>query len=817
MKTGSIGNIRVEAAKGTKNIHNFSHNLYTSCGFGEVSPTKCLHCKPDSKTNLKEEFLCYLADINAPTYGHVSVNFWHYFVEYEDLFSIFPQLLAQTPVYNVGRDMNDPNNNGMVVPQQLPWVPRNLLSLMPLVGAHMTVYKVTGAAGNNRTIQMPVWAMNNASQSNGATAEYLKLRSDIKNYIVAKYGGDGNLNDYLSRQGVRINGMDLGVDTLAIDVRALVDNSLLNYAGYMRIPLGNPNDHSIGEHLDASGAVILEESGIDVAPVSIQSADFIIEREFNIPNVITTSDRYIFAFRMHAFGKRLYKIMKGLEFQEDFTAIQPCSIAPFMATFKAYWHSFGLEYYENYENTYCAMISRLFDSTGGQMKAFHMLFAEDGTINTLTAEDKIAMQYVKGFLFHLGTMWYTEAQDYVSAQQHEITNSASVDATFVRSFTPLQNAIGVGNVNPVLEPNTNGANPTDTLGTNNHAYIDNVLHGELSAEILKKLYLYTNRNTIAGKRVRELLEMQGLGKWADAQRIRFIGHDSKDVDFDQVVSTANTFDGLDGDLLGGRGGRGQAYHEGGSHYYHNDNEGFLITLIAVIPDAGYTQVMNNAFECLKKFDFYQHDFDGKGYEATRIKYINGERPIKLLDATTGAEPVDDTERVFGFAPRMSKFKYAANILSGHFAKRSTRDYFLTYCTDKFIDVGEVNTTYEGNTGSLANGDFRKVVTFGQIFPFDQFPLAGPHWRFTTRYPWLGHFERIFANLGDSTKVAANDALHGVEFLIRAWEYLNNEEDGFSIMATIKIRQRNDMLQIADSYETTDDSNEGHTNMNTSKA
>lgn len=815
MKTGSIGNIRVQASKGSSNVHNFSHNLYTSCGFGEVSPTKCLQCDADSKTNLKEEFLCYLADLNAPTYGHVNVNFWHYFVEIEDLFSIFPQLLAQIKIFNVGRDPNDPNTNGMNIPIELPWVPRNLLCMMLLIGASVSVYKVRTSLNGSRYLELPVFQDGNATQIATYSTFQSKFRDDLNAFCQWKSGLTST--EFLSTSPVRINGFDLGIDTLGIDVRALCDCSLANLPTLMRIPLSNISGNNLGERYYADGTLYTSYDGVDQAPVTIEGADFIIERDFRTP-VSTDTDpdsyKYVFAFRMHAFGKRLFKIFKGLEFQEDFTDDTPQSLAPFMATFKAYWNSFGLEYYENYENTYAAMISRTYDSTAGQMRRFYALFAEDATFTGITQEEKIALYYVKGFLFHLGTMWFTDSQDFVSAQQHEITNSPSVDSTFVRSFTPLVNAFSA-NGNPVLENPTDGADPTGTFGTNDHAYIDNVFHGQLSSEVLKKLYLYTNRNTIAGKRVRELLEMQGLGKWADKQKIRFIGHDVKNVDFDQVVSTANTENNGKGDLLGGRGGRGQAYQEGKSHFYHNDNIGYLITLCAVVPDAGYTQSHNPAFDCLKKYDFFIRDYDGLGMEATRIKQINGERPVKLLN-DDGSEPSQDTERVFGFAPRMSRFKYCANILSGHFAQRSTRDYFLTYNTDKFLDVGEVSVTSDTYTGALAAGTYTRKLVFTQVFPYSEFPLAGPHWRYVARYPWLGHYTRIFAALGDNVS-RFNSVIKSIAMLRRGWEYLNSEEDGFSIMATVSIRQRNKMLQIADSYETTDDSNEGKTNMNTSKA
>lgn len=818
MKTNQIGNVRVFAQKGHSNRHNFSHNVYTSCGFGEVQPVFFKQCEADSKTLIKNEFLTYLANLNAPTYGHVKQEFWHYFVELEDLFTIFPQLMAQTEVPNISGDMVIPK----VQPEQLPNVSRNILSLLPLIGSHCTVYRVENALNDNRQLMYVPDKVGDVNQATTQAAFLNELNDSMKAYVNNKTLGSG-AHDMMTP--IVVSNMNLGYPSVAFDIRALIDN--VNVDGNMTlgsypmpIALSVPNVGYLTEVRNADDSTQLTAGGVDVAPVDLDSADFIIERDFDWDGNHPQYKRYVFAFRMHAFGKRIYKILKGLGFQEDFSSPEPCSIAPFLALFKGYWGSFGIEWYENYDNTYGSVICRNFDSSGGQSRQFDAMFINHPD-SGLSYDANFACEFVKGFFFSLGSLWVTDSQDFVSANQREITNSASIDNTFIRSFTP----VGSLTQNPVDQPFVPaGAQPTSAFGENGYAYIDNIFHGQLSSEVLKKQYLYTNANTIAGKRIRALLEIQGLGHWADKQKIRFIGHDSKEVDFDQVVSQANTLQqsggNVTGDMLGGRGGRGQIYSEGQKHYFHNSNIGFIITLCAIVPDAGYTQQWNSAFDCISKWDFFNRMFDGAGYEATRIKQINGERPIKLLNHD-GTEPIGDTERTFGYIARMSKFKVQGNVLSGHFAKRSTRDYFLTYNTDRVLQVGEINKSYdklEAKTsfnGSNVNYGAR-VVEFNQVFPFSEFPLAGPHWRYTTRWPWLGNFSRIFASVGDNGE-KYHTPIDGATLMFYAYEYVNNEEDGFSVMATLSVTQNNQMLQIADSFETTDDGNDGKTNTNISKA
>lgn len=822
MKTNQIGNVRVFAQKGHANRHNYSHNVYTSCGFGEVQPTFCRLCDADSKTLIKNEFLTYLANLNAPTYGHVKQDFWHYFVEMEDLFTIFPQLMAQTQVPELTGGSGVLLGHAKVQPQHLPNVSRNILSLLPLIASHCTVYRVENSLNDGRQLMYVPDEVGAVNQATTQAAFLNELNGSMRSYINGKTGG--NLTtDYLTARTV--TGMDIGYPSIALDIRALIDNvSIDGYAlrSYdMLLPLSVPNAGYLTEVRNSDGSTQLTAGGVDVAPVDLDSADFIIERDFNWDSHHPANKRYIFAFRMHAFGKRLYKILKGLGFQEDFTSSENVSIAPFLALFKAYWGSFGVEWYENYDNTYGSIICRNFDASGGQSRQFDTMFIETSS-PSLPYDAQFASTFVKGFFFSLGSLWVTDSQDFVSANQREITNSASIDSTFIRSFTPVGNLTQ----NPVNQTTTaTGAQSTSSFGEQGYAYIDNIFHGQLSSEVLKKQYLYTNANTMAGKRIRELLEIQGLGHWADKQKVRFIGHDSKEVDFDQVVSQANTLQQsggtISGDLLGGRGGRGQIYFEGNSkHYHHNANIGFIISMCAIVPDAGYTQQWNSAFDCIGKFDFFNRMFDGAGYEATRIKQINGERPIKLLNHD-GTEPIGDTERTFGYIARMSKFKVQGNVLSGHFAKRSTRDYYLTYNTDRVLQVGEINKSYdqlEAKTsfnGTSVNYGAR-VVEMNQVFPFGEFPLAGPHWRYTTRWPWLGNFSRIFASVGDNGE-KYHTPIDGSTLMFYAYEYVNNEEDGFSVMSTLSVTQNNQMLQIADSFETTDDGNDGKTNTNISKA
>lgn len=787
MQTTNLGKVAIKNDGVSRSKEPLNRNIYGSCGFGEVSVHQLLQLEPDDKTMINNETLLYLASIISPTYGHVNLKFWNYFVQMTDLTKNYKEFLAQTNVRRSG---------GLFVPTQLPHAPRNLVALMFLYGAHMTAYEVSVDPSGTRTYTTP-------SGTYGNPSEMAKLATFYGN-LVARSGGlfsSGTQNSFL------------GYYSLHVDARALVDfsfedSSWNNYVTDMWIPLSNPSEFTVGEIIGNGGSPLLGADGVDIEPVTIDGADFLIERDFVYNG---TTYHYAFAFRMHAFGSRIYKLLKGAESQEDWTSNKPMSLMPLFATFKAYFDCFGLLLYTNYENTACAELMNLYDEYNVSDFAFGFV-----TGTTVSVPDELDRLYVgfQAFIKEFGSLWVTSSQDWESAHTKTIGVSPKVDVGnpgFAASFpsTPNTNLVTnapVGSAH-VSIPDEN----TDVtgLGVTQQAFINNVFHGQLDSELLKKLYLITNRNTIAGKRVEELLRANGFGKWMEHQKPRFISYEEIPVDFSKVLAQADTLqsNGKDGALLGDRGGYAQGYKYGKKMFYHNDETGFLVVLMAVVPDAGLTQVQNVAFDCIKRHDFFIPAFDGMGQEMSKIKQIVGALPVSVGNRQ------NVTEQSFGFIPRESKFKVHHNILNGNFARRSRRDYYLTYCMDKFINIGDVISTSDENT--TVNGDKVRQIKAFESFAPSALPLAGLAWRYPTRYPWLGLFTRIFANLGDS--VARWRNMFSSTSGFKKYEFVNNEDDGFFYMSTIRGCRMTHKLPITDSFETREDGNSGSIDTNIAKA
>ena len=96
MQTTNLGNVAIQNQGVKRSAFPINRNIYTTCGFGEVQPVQLLPVKPHSATNFSIESLDYLASLVSPTYGHVNLEYYHYFVAYEDLFEEFSRMMAET-------------------------------------------------------------------------------------------------------------------------------------------------------------------------------------------------------------------------------------------------------------------------------------------------------------------------------------------------------------------------------------------------------------------------------------------------------------------------------------------------------------------------------------------------------------------------------------------------------------------------------------------------------------------------------------------------------------------------------------------------
>lgn len=793
MQTVNLGMAPVKTAVDKKNKIPLNRNIYGSCGFGEVFPHNFKQVEAGTEQELSNETLLYLASVVSPTYGHVNMKFWTYFVAFSDLSRNVAAMLGQTNIVRAGN---------LIVPTKVPHVPRNLLSLLFLFGAQCSIYKVDIEIDGERKYTHP-FAMSNNGDDFQNIFDFVNHVRTASGNLMSDYQGDTNL---------------FGFNSMWLDARMLIDFDFETagtdeHAIGMRIPLSNPDYKSFCHYQDVGAGWVDFDKGVDVAPVTVAGADFLIERSFTYTNSDNESvtETFAFAFRMHAFGKRLYKALKGAEFQEDFTDKTVVSLLPLFAVYKGYYDSFGLLLYENWENTAAAKMLSLFDDLN--LKDFTYVFVTD---TDLTNEFSALSEFGQLFIKEVGSMWVTASQDWASIHTRQIGVAPKVDAVSSFDARFLANSTN-GTVASVAHLNIpSESQEDDTMGKNQHVMMNSIYHGQLDCELMKRLYLQINRDTLAGKRLETLLRLEGFGDWVDSVKPRFIKYAELAVNFDKVLSQSDTFKDGQGALLGDRGGYGQGYDYIKSYKFEVDEPGYIFTLTAIVPDSGLTNVMSVAWEQIEKLDFFLPQYDALGYEASRIKDICGQLPIAAVVRNGGqfVSRQNVTEKTFGYAPRSSKFKVVHNVCNGDFARRSVRDYFLTYMLDKVIPNGEITQT-EINDVTEDDLHYKQIVAYETFSP-EVFPLAGNVWRYPTRYPWLGLLTRIFANVGDNNQRHHSMFLSDSALLLR-YEFINNENDCFFFLSTLRGCEWTYKKPISDSFETKEDGNDGKSDMVISKA
>lgn len=816
MKNNKIGAVSVESLGRKKERHSFTHDVNTTCSFTEVHPLQCVLLPAKTKSVVRTESLVRLDPIVAPTFGRLEYKTWHYFVNMTDLSRNFAQLLTQKRVAR--------GNGVEFMPKKVPNLPLCLISSLVLAESHCTIWHAVSYVG----AKSHKWELLSSRANLNA---YSYLFGDRYNARAFNYGFD-RLDNY--------NGWFL-------NLRKVLPDEVFNWASDgtrisaelpFVIPLNNPSlNHDVSSFFDwrdNNDAPVTNYGGIDVAPVNLESADYVICKEFTkTVDQHEVTNKYAFAFRLSDFGKRLRKILLGLGYQIDFTNTKPKSLMPMFAFFKAYYSTFGILQYLNWEDTAAAKLLSIYDNSN----VFNFIsgFAgRDYSSYDQWTEADINIRFLwPQFIQDLSFAYTTDAQDWVSSHTRSFAVAERADGSgagiyFDADYPGVGSSAGgaiSSNVAQKPQRNGDGTEVSATDDVNNHAFINRVLHGQLDSEILKTLYLQTNLQTIAGQRVAELLRLKGLGDWMDAQNVRFIGQNTVNLNIKDVTTTSDTLktaaDGVtveSGASVGTWGANGLGYGKSKTFKYENDEVGFWVTLCAVVPSSGYCQAVLPSLDCIDATSFYDPAYDGAGYEATAKEKVCGALDWADMTQLQFNDGKGYLENTFGYTPRESGLKIHPNVANGDFSLRSLRTQLLPYFFDKFFELGERDFANHATTGSGAA--LKTTVDDIEVFEPSELPIAGDLWRFTARFDWLGKLSRIFAIAGDPYGAYNVDRIIGwmdnIDFR-QFVPYFRESVDGFKCQNIIYFDAYAPMLQIADSYETLKDGNEGHVSERIGKA
>lgn len=743
MQNNKLGTIAVSNTKRSRAYFNKSADLHTTMDFGSVIPARCQRVIPNSKLTVQSSERMLLAPLVRPTMGRLSLKGYHNFVSMSDIWPNFAPMMAQEPVYRNGISF---------VPSYLPSVTVAELSLSILFGARLSVYRGNGGSGSSYADMYDLPTTGSGFDPN-----------DTSTWPTGQINTITAVNDLQLVSNISPYGLS---NVVGVPCHLLLNDP--SATSYYVMALSNA---SIGDVFNLDG-------NSDV--VTFDNADVVLSVEVN-------SRSYYLCFRLSSFGKRLRKILIGCGYEINFNMTDRVSVLPLLAFFKSYFDVFGLTLYNNWESTACSCFSTYGINVSYQPSLNFPLFVN-------TASDVLSV-YFRDFLFQeLGFCLYTDEQDFVSSH---IRNTA-VSPSSQDFINGIDTDVAVL---PAIDAYSTGSSqPYDLNSPNGHAYINNVLHGQLDSELLKRLYRWTNRNTIAGRRIAELLRAQGLGAYVDECKSNFIGSFELPIDIYDVPSQSDTFSDAGGSpegmRLGEYGARGIAQNQERPFTFETNEDGYWITLFVVVPKGGYSEVFDPTVFAVDKWSQYNPEFDSLGYEASRKALVQGSQPFSNDPSETSS--LSDS---FGFAPRYFAWKFGRNVINGDFSRRGSRSAYAPFMLEKLIDVGDRKVT------DIVQGTGSTRTYLQELFKPSSLPIAGDVWRYPTRYPWIGQFNRIFYFEGDSRPYSIE-----MSSLVTAFEFFSNQEDNFILHTVFNVSEFAPMLPVEDSFETYDDDNAVNSSM-----
>lgn len=772
MKTAMVGNIQVQTAGRKKSDFDFSHTVNTTARFGELQPVQCVKVNAHSKYKCNASTVIRALPLVAPvTSGSIKAKVYHKFVGMSDLLNSWPSYLTGQAVQTT---------SGPVKFTQPPHCSLRDLSAFCLIGCKFSIYALqndstTSAASVDSATTK--WVM--ASKLDDVSPIFNVLTSNFLHTV-------SNAGSFSSHPAFSVRFPDY-TSTLNYSVPLQLFSSEYPHA---YVPCWN-------SRLAESAFAIDGESNSLNANVDIRNCDFVFTRVIDAGSEtgfgidIDRQLKIAVAVNMSDIGLRFYKALVGLGYKPDFNSSYSVDITRFFAMYKAYFDSFGLTLWTNYELTDAYYLLKRHENSVG----FSLVW-DDNQVND------VRDAWVR-FMIDCAEMYVTDPLDYISAhRRQDVTSPQSSNAGFVSNIVMANENLQYFNSDGAFNtvPNNGSSSESSSVLPNTRSiYINKVTHTQVDADLLKILYRSVNVQTVAGKRLAELLRAGGYGSFVDECKSSFIGMDEIELDITDINATADSTNDITGrnSTLGETVGKGlalKAAKRDTFHQYETEEFGYWITLMCFVPESSYVQGIDQTVYDVNKFDEFQPDFDSVGYEIQNKSVVAAGGD--WFSSMVGSKSDDP----FGFVPRYMRYKVPQSIINGGFLRRSERDYFLNYCLDRFIHYNDRAETVAPVEDSSSG---RVTYTLTKYMDVASLPLAGNAWRYVNRYPWLASFERIFAYVGDVLKIGGLTSF-GIDVQMARWRYCNFGEDGFMFFCRFFADKSSPMLPLTKSWATIDE-------------
>lgn len=477
--------------------------------------------------------------------------------------------------------------------------------------------------------------------------------------------------------------------------------------------------------------------------VSPNSADYLV-------NFVSGEKHVIAAFRYSTRVKHLRSVFIGLGYSLALQDWSKVNALPIFAFYKAWFDTYAPK--------------RTVAWTDTDVFKFLKHISDSYFINLCNDEDIMDVVFKS-----LSDCYYVSNDDFVSVHRSDIDNVSLGAFSFVDS--------------------NGGISDSQSIST----FSQPSLTGDIrliALDVVKRLTRFVNKDSIIGQKMSTWVRNHFNAQVANSlyQDVYQIKTDILPLQINDVFSTADTADASSqsGERLGSYAGKGIGFGDTGCRF-HSDRHGYLLCISAIVPKSGYFQGNDTSLYGLDRFTLPSADFDALGMEVTPFGFIAGD--IGYTDMTASIDQKLDYSAGFGFVPRFSGYKFKKNIVNGDMSRRSLIDSMSPYYLDRILQTGDA--LYQ----SMADNKF---VQIRQFYP--SLPKASEQWRYLTRYPWLGDYDRIFYNddvYHGSTSTPVNSSSEDIDGSAA-------RPDNFIVQSLFTMKIQDVLKPLAMSYDTFDE-------------
>ena len=429
---------------------------------------------------------------------------------------------------------------------------------------------------------------------------------------------------------------------------------------------------------------------------------------------------FIVCAKLNDRGRRLYKVLTGLEYTFDCQDNSQVDMLAMIAYFYAYFCAYSLPRYENWLETNAYKLVK-YVQTYGSLTIYSDVY------DFPLPDDFLPL--FRSFLHDLSECWYTENADYVSCTYSPLDNNPSVDA---QNLSDLRYVRGGDEANASGIFNT--LSPEIPIPSVNGFVIDSTNLDQVSDDILKKLYLSVSKDSAIGFDIKKRLIAKGFHTFVDEAESHFIYSNSMPIKITDVNSNTDNYDPSTGTgkPLGAYTGKGVSADASGNVTFTNKEPGYYIMLATVVPRSKVVNALNPAHKCNNRYTHYNPDYDAVGFEVISRQMVG-----KLRNVWYPKDQSQSNKQTFGLQPRYTGIKTStSSTLNGLFSLRSEREQWLPYTLDQVIieNNGAHSFDFDPSEGKFGwqDADDSEII-----------PVAGKTWRIPCDQPWKGNFNRIF--------------------------------------------------------------------------